>query len=243
VIVVPAIDLRNGRVVRLKQGRLQEATVYGADPCEAARRWEAEGAERLHVVDLDAALEDKPQTDVVSGMIAAVRIPVEIGGGLRALESAIRYREAGADRLIFGTAAVTSPGVVQETLRRWPQAVAVAIDARNGKVAVAGWSEVTTVDALQLAAKARSWGVTRVQYTDVVRDGTLLGPNLEATEQLARASRLRVTAAGGVSSVEDLRKLARLEPAGVDEVVVGKALYDGRFTLAEARAAVAEAVP
>jgi phosphoribosylformimino-5-aminoimidazole carboxamide ribotide isomerase len=242
MIVVPAIDVRNGRVVRLKQGRLQDETVYGADPCEVARRWEGEGATRLHVVDLDAALEDRPQTDVVSAVIAAVRIAVEIGGGLRALESAVRYREAGADRLIFGTAAVARPGVVQEALRRWPQAVAVAVDARNGKVAVAGWSEVTTVDALSLAAKVRSWGVPRIQYTDVVRDGTLVGPNLEATEQLARASRLKVTAAGGVSCLEDLTRLARLESAGVDEVVVGKALYDGRFTLAEARAAAQQAV-
>jgi len=242
VIVIPAIDLRHGRVVRLKQGRLQDETVYGSDPCEVARRWEAEGAERLHVVDLDAALEDAPQADVVSAVIGAVRIPVEIGGGLRALESAVRYRDAGADRLIFGTAAVASPGVVQETLRRWPQAVAVAIDARNGKVAVAGWSEVTTVDALSLAAKVRSWGVARIQYTDVVRDGTLVGPNLEATEQLARAAKVRVTAAGGISSLDDLKRLASLEPAGVDEVVVGKALYEGRFTLAEARAAAQKAV-
>jgi phosphoribosylformimino-5-aminoimidazole carboxamide ribotide isomerase len=241
VIVIPAIDLRNGRVVRLKQGRLQDETIYGGDPCEVARRWEAEGAERLHVVDLDAALESRPQTEVVSAVIAAVRIPVEVGGGLRELASALRYREAGADRLIFGTAAVSRPGVVQEALRRWPKAVVVAIDARNGKVAVAGWSEVTTVDALQLAGKVRSWGVGRIQYTDVVRDGTLVGPNLEATEQLARAAKLKVTAAGGISSLEDLKRLAPLEAVGVDEVVVGKALYDGRFTLADARAAVGKA--
>jgi len=235
VILIPAIDLRNGRVVRLKQGRLQEETVYGADPCEVARRWEAEGAERLHVVDLDAAHQNKPQTDVVSAVIRAVRIPVEVGGGLRALEDAVRYREAGAQRLIFGTAVVARPGVVQDALRLWPEAVAVAIDARNGQVAVAGWSEVTSVTALQLAAKVRSWGVLRIQYTDVVRDGTLVGPNLEGIEQLARAAKLKVTAAGGVATLDDLARLLPLEAVGVDEVVVGKALYDGRFTLAEAR--------
>jgi phosphoribosylformimino-5-aminoimidazole carboxamide ribotide isomerase len=159
---------------------------------------------------------------------------VEVGGGLRVLENAMRYKERGADRVIFGTAAVARPGVVQEATRRWPESVAVAVDARNGKVAVAGWNEVTTVDVLDLVGQVRSWGVSRVQYTDVVRDGTLVGPNLPAIEQLARASGLRITAAGGISSVEDVKRLKDLSPLGVDEVVVGKALYEGRFTLAEA---------
>lgn len=237
MIVVPAIDIRGGRVVRLKQGRVQDETVYGGDPREAARRWEAEGAERLHVVDLDAALEGKPQRDVVAAVIAAVRIPVEVGGGLREMETATRYREAGADRVVFGTAAVARPGVVQEAARRWPEAVAVAIDARDGKVAVAGWNEVTAVDAVELGTRVEKWGVRRIQYTDVMRDGTLVGPNLAAIEQIARVSGLRVTAAGGVSSVEDLERLAALESVGIDEVVVGKALYDGKLSLDDARRA------
>lgn len=237
MIVVPAIDIRGGRVVRLKQGRLQDETVYGHHPGDVARRWEAEGAVRIHVVDLDAAIEGKPQTDAVGEVIGAVKIPVEVGGGLRVLENAMRYRELGADRVIFGTAAVARPGVVQEAVRRWPQSVAVAVDARNGKVAVAGWNEITTVDVLDLVAQVKSWGVPRVQYTDVVRDGTLVGPNLPAIEQLARAGGLRITAAGGISSLEDLRKLKDLAPLGVDEVVVGKALYEGRFTLGEATGA------
>jgi phosphoribosylformimino-5-aminoimidazole carboxamide ribotide isomerase len=235
MIVVPAIDLRNGRVVRLKQGRLQDETVYGGDPGEVARRWESEGAERLHVVDLDAAIEGRPQPETVAAVIASVRIPVEVGGGLRSLETAERYREAGAERVIFGTAAVSSPEVVREAARRWPGAVAVAIDARNGKVAVEGWNEVTTVDALELAARVKAWGVPRIQYTDVVRDGTLVGPNLMGIEQMARASGLRITAAGGVSTLEDLERLAALEGLGVDEVVVGKALYDGKISLDHAR--------
>ena len=144
MIVVPAIDIRGGRVVRLRQGQLQEETVYGSNPAEAARRWEGEGAKRIHLVDLDAAIENRPQPDVVGSVIAAVKIPVEVGGGLRVLENAMRYREQGADRVIFGTAAVARPGVVQEAMRLWPEAVAVAIDARNGKVAVAGWNEITT---------------------------------------------------------------------------------------------------
>jgi phosphoribosylformimino-5-aminoimidazole carboxamide ribotide isomerase len=139
MIVVPAIDVRGGKVVRLKQGQLQEEKVYGADPAEAARQWEAEGAARLHVVDLDAAISGRPQFDAIARVIAAVRIPVEVGGGLRVLENAMRYVEQGADRVIFGTAAVADPGVVEAAARLWPEKVAVALDARNGKVAVAGW--------------------------------------------------------------------------------------------------------
>jgi phosphoribosylformimino-5-aminoimidazole carboxamide ribotide isomerase len=239
VIVVPAIDVRGGKVVRLKQGRLQEEQVYGSDPAEVARRWEAEGAARLHVVDLDAAISNRPQFDVMEKVITAVKVPVEVGGGLRALENAMRYRDRGADRVIFGTAAVASPGVVQEAARRWPQSVAVALDAREGKVVVAGWKQITTLDAVELARQVRAWGVPRLQYTDVVRDGTLVGPNLSGIEELAKASGLRVTAAGGFSSLEDMRRLKPLEAVGVDEVVLGKALYEKRFTLAQAVEAVA----
>jgi phosphoribosylformimino-5-aminoimidazole carboxamide ribotide isomerase len=235
LIVVPAIDIRGGRVVRLRQGQLQEETVYGSDPCETARHWEEQGAMRIHLVDLDAAIEGKPQPEVIGAVIAAVKIPVEVGGGLRVLENAMRYREHGADRVIFGTAAVARPGVVQEALRLWPEAVAVAIDARNGKVAVAGWNEITTVDVVDLAGRVKEWGVLRIQYTDVVRDGTLVGPNLAGIEQVARATGLRITAAGGVSTLDDLGSLLALAPLGVDEVVVGKALYESRFTLESAR--------
>ena len=235
MIVVPAIDVRGGKVVRLKQGQLQEEQVYGSVPAEVARRWEAEGAERLHLVDLDAAISNRPQFDAMEKIIAAVKIPVEVGGGLRVLENAMRYREHGADRVIFGTAAVARPGVVQEALRLWPEAVAVAIDARNGKVAVAGWNEITTVDVADLAGRGKEWGVLRIQYTDVVRDGTLVGPNFAGIEQVARATGLRITAAGGVSTLDDLGPLLALAPLGVDEVVVGKALYESRFTLEKAR--------
>jgi phosphoribosylformimino-5-aminoimidazole carboxamide ribotide isomerase len=238
MIVVPAIDVRGGKVVRLKQGQLREEQVYGSNPAEAARRWEAEGALRLHLVDLDAAISSRPQFDVMEKVIAAVKIPVEVGGGLRVLENAMRYRDRGVDRVIFGTAAVASPGVVQEAVRRWPQAVAVALDARDGKVAVAGWKEITTTDAIDLARQVKEWKVPRLQYTDVVRDGTLVGPNLAAIEELARASGLRITAAGGFSSLEDLRRLKPLESLGVDEVVLGKALYEKRLTLAQAMKAV-----
>lgn len=234
MIVVPAIDLRGGKVVRLKQGQLQEEKVYGSDPVEVARRWESEGAVRLHVVDLDAAVSGKPQFDAVASIIDAVGIPVEVGGGLRVLEVAMRYRARGAERVIFGTAAVADPGVVQEAARLWPEAVAVALDARNGKVAVAGWKEITRVDAVELGQRVKGWGVSRLQYTDVMRDGTLLGPNLPGIEAMARQAGLPITAGGGISILDDLTRLAALEPLGVDEVIVGKALYERRFTLAQA---------
>lgn len=241
MIVVPAIDIRGGKVVRLKQGELQREQVYGSDPDAAARMWEDEGAQRLHIVDLDAAISGKPQFDAVASVIEAVSIPVEVGGGLRTLENAMRYRDRGAERVIFGTAAVASPGVVQQAVNLWPQAVAVALDAREGKVALAGWMEITTVGVLELTAQVKGWGVQRIQYTDVLRDGTLIGPNLAGIEQVARQSGLRVTAAGGIASLDDIRNVAALEALGVDELVVGKALYEKRFTLAEAHEAAGRA--
>ncbi len=241
MIVVPAIDLRRGRVVRLTQGRVAEETRYGGDPAEVARRWEGEGAQRIHLVDLDAAIDGMAQPEAVAAVIAAVRLPVEVGGGIRSLEDAGRCRELGADRVIFGTAAVSRPDVVQAAVSRWPQAVVVAIDARDGRVAVEGWNEVTGVDALELAETVEGWGVVRVQFTDVRRDGTLVGPNLEAIRALGRRTGLRITAAGGVSDTADLVLLRSLEAFGVDEVIVGKALYEGRVTLADARRALATA--
>ena len=236
MVVIPAIDIRGGKVVRLTRGELAEETVYGSLPVEAARRWEGEGAGRLHVVDLDAAISGQPQFEAIAEVIGAVRIPVEVGGGLRVLENAMRYRERGADRVIFGTAAVAAPGVVQAAVELWPGAVAVALDAKRGKVAVAGWQEITTVDAAELAARVKGWGVRRIQYTDVVRDGTLVGPNLEGLTQVAQAAGLRVTAAGGIATLDDIGRLRGLEALGVDEVIVGKALYERRFTLAQAQA-------
>ena len=235
MIVVPAVDIRGGKVVRLKGGELQDDHVYGSDPVAVARRWQDEGALRLHLVDLDAAISGQPQFDTLAEVIAAVTIPVEVGGGLRVLENAMRYRQRGVDRLIFGAAAIAAPGVVQEAVRRWPESVAVALDARDGKVAVAGWNEINRVEAADLASQVKAWAVKRIQYTDVVRDGGgAVGPNLPAMEALARSCGLRVTAAGGLSALDDVRRLRELEEWGVDEVVVGKALYEKRFTLAEA---------
>jgi phosphoribosylformimino-5-aminoimidazole carboxamide ribotide isomerase len=226
-------------VVRLCQGRAEEETVYAGSPSEVARRFEAEGARRIHLVDLDAAMDGLAQTGAIAEVVGAVEIPVEVGGGVRTLEDALRLRDQGVDRVIFGTAAVSRPDVVQAALARFPEAVAVAIDARDGRVAAHGWNETTDLDALELAATAEGWGVVRVQFTDVRRDGTLVGPNLEAIEALGRRTSLRITAAGGVSDAADLVRLAGLERFGVDEAIVGKALYEGRVTLAGAHEALA----
>ena len=242
MIVVPAIDLRQGRVVRLHQGRAQEETVYAVDPAEVARRFEAEGAQRIHLVDLDAAMNGARQAAAVASVVRAVRIPVEVGGGVRTLEDALSVRADGTERVIFGTAAVARPDVVQAAVEQLgADAVAVAIDAKDGRVAVSGWTEATDVDALDLAATVESWGVRRVQFTDVRRDGTLQGPNLAAIEALGRRTKLKITAAGGVSDASDLVRLAALEALGVDEAIVGKALYEGRVTLQAAHAALAAA--
>ena len=239
MIVVPAMEVRGGKVVRLKQGELREEHVYGSEPVEVARRWQQEGAARLHLVDLGAAISGQPQFDTVAEIIEAVTIPVDVGGGLRVLENAMRYRQRGADRVVFGTAAIAAPGVVQEAVRRWPEAVMVAFEARDGKVGVAGWNEINTVEALDLAAQVKAWAVRRIQYSDVVRDGNgALHPNLPALEALARSCGLAVTAAGGLSTIDQLRSVRELEALGVDEVVVGKALYEKRFTLADAMEAV-----
>jgi phosphoribosylformimino-5-aminoimidazole carboxamide ribotide isomerase len=235
VIVVPAMEVRGGKVVRLKQGELREEDVYGSDPVAVARRWQEEGAARLHLVDLGAAISTQPQFDTVAEVIEAVTIPVDVSGGLRVLENAMRYRQRGADRVVFGAAAVAAPGVVQEAVRRWPQAVAVAFEARDGKVGVAGWNEIHIVEARELATQVKAWAVKRIQYSDVVRDGSgALRPNLPALESLARSCGLAVTAAGGISTLDQLRRLRELEAMGVDEALVGKALYERRFTLAQA---------
>lgn len=236
--VVPAIDVRGGRVVRLRQGDASAETFYSDDPVSIARGFADRGAKRLHLVDLDAAIDGRPQVATVNAVIRAVSLPVEVGGGLRTVEDAARYRDAGADRIIFGTAAVIAPKVVQDAARRWPRRVAVALDARDGKVVIAGWSETTPVDARLLVDRIAAWGVTRVQYTDVARDGMLSGPNIQGIRALGRRG-VAITVGGGVSSLEDIERIRGLRSIGVDEVILGRALYDERFTLAQAHAAAA----
>lgn len=236
MLIIPAIDLRGGRCVRLVQGRADAETVYSDDPVAVARAFAEAGARRLHVVDLDGAFEGLPRNlDVVTAIVQAVDIPVELGGGIRDMAAVDEVLRRGVQWVILGTAAVEQPELVDEACRRHPGRILVGIDARNGQVAVRGWVEGTAVDAVALARDMGRRGVEEIIFTDIARDGTLQGPNLEALARVAAAGP-RVIASGGVSSLDDVRALTALEAQGVVGVIIGKALYTGAVDLKEALA-------
>jgi len=235
MIVYPAIDLRGGRCVRLTQGDFARETVYGDDPVGVARRWEALGARWLHVVDLDGARAGRPaQAPLVAAICAAVRIPVQVGGGMRdagAVETAL---EAGAARVVLGTVAVREPARGAALCRAFPGRVAIGIDARDGVAQVAGWLEGGRVDAPALARTAAGWGTAAIVYTDIGRDGTEQGPDLDGTRAVALAAGIPVVASGGVGSLEHVRGVATLADTGVAGVIIGRALYSGALDLRDA---------
>lgn len=236
MIVVPAIDLRGGRTVRLVEGEASRETRYDLDPVEVALGFERDGAEMLHLVDLDGAFDGNAgsaNADIIRAILAAIRIPVELGGGLRSEASVDRALDDGATWAILGTLAVEDPGIVATLARRYPGRIVVGIDARDGRVATRGWTDVTDVDAVELGKRVRDAGVGRVIYTDIARDGKLGGPNLDATVRFARESGLEVTVSGGVSSVDDVRAVAVAEPP-IHSCIIGKAIYEGRLTVPEA---------
>ena len=235
--VLPAIDLRDGRCVRLLQGRADRETVYSTDPAAVARSFAEAGAAMLHVVDLDGAFHGQPANlTALRAIRAAVSLPIEVGGGLRTLEDMQRMLDLGVDSVIVGTLAVRQPGVVEEALSRFSGArLQLGLDAREGKVAVSGWTEDTALDAVDFARQWKARGIQRVIFTDIARDGALKGPNLPAIRAFAERTALRVTASGGVSGPEDLDRLAELEPLGVDRVIVGKAIYEGALPLERLR--------
>jgi len=239
MVIIPAIDLRGGRCVRLRQGRKQEAKVYDEDPVAVARNFASEGAEILHIVDLDAAFsEDNSQNrQLLDQLIKAIEVPVQLGGGLRTWEDIEHVRQLGVARVVIGTIAAESPGRLAEMLERFgSKIVIVGIDAREGKVATRGWEAQSDIEALELARRVRAAGVERVVYTDIGRDGMLSGPDVEQTAMIARETGLKVTASGGISSLEDLEKIRVVSNDGVDSVIIGKAFYEGRFTLSAALA-------
>jgi len=235
--IVPAVDLKGGRCVRLLQGRADAETVFSDDPVAVARRWQASRARRLHVVDLDGAFAGRPtQTELVRAMIAAVRIPVQVGGGLRELAHVEAVLEAGARWAIVGTRAALDPAFLGLVCERFGERVIVGIDASDGRVAVDGWTRLLDLDAIALARDAAAAGAAGIIYTDIARDGTQNGPNLWSTEAVARAAGIDVFASGGVGSLDDIRQLATVpELAGV---IVGRALYSGAVDLGAALAAV-----
>ncbi|HTJ45014.1 MAG TPA: 1-(5-phosphoribosyl)-5-[(5-phosphoribosylamino)methylideneamino]imidazole-4-carboxamide isomerase [Kofleriaceae bacterium] len=231
--VWPAIDLLEGRAVRLHEGKRDRATIFSDAPWELPARFAADGAQGLHVVDLDGAFAGAPvQHELVRRLIdAAGDLPVQVGGGIRDRAAVDAVIAAGATRVVLGTAAVKSPALVEEVCRAYPRRVVVAVDAKDGMVAISGWTEASTVTAIELGTRAASWGAAALLYTDVSRDGTGAGPNVEATAALARAVSIEVIASGGVASLDHLRAL---RDAAIESVVVGRALYDGAFTLREA---------
>jgi phosphoribosylformimino-5-aminoimidazole carboxamide ribotide isomerase len=238
MLVIPAIDLKGGQVVRLAQGDPSRETVYSADPVAMARRWESEGAAILHLVDLDGAFSGRPQQlSVVADVARAVKVPVQLGGGLRSLAALEQAFESGVERAVLGTAAIEDEEFLAEVSRRYAGRVVLGIDARNGKVAVRGWAGESMVSATELAARATGLPLAAIVYTDIGRDGMLTGPNLDALRRMARATSHPLIASGGVATLGDVKRLAALDPARVVGVLVGKALYEGRFSLVEAIAA------
>lgn len=238
MIVIPAIDLKDGKCVRLFQGDLERATVYGDDPVAMAERWQREGAEWLHVVDLDGAIRGAPaHLEMLAAIAAKLSIPIEFGGGIRSREGARAAFAAGAARVILGTVALESPGLLEEIAHEFPGRVYVALDARDGRVATRGWTETSSVTAEEAARRCERSGAAGILFTDIARDGTGRGVNVTATAALAEAVRLPVIASGGVASLDDVRALRAVQEKGVIAVIVGKALYTGAVRLGEAIAA------
>lgn len=236
MIVFPAMDLLGGQVVRLRHGNRAAATVYSNDPAAVARDWQAQGAEWLHVVDLDRAFGDGGNNlAAIRAIAGAVAIPFQVGGGLRTPEDVAEALELGAARVIVGTRALRDRDWLSGMLAAHGEKIVVAIDARKGQVGVEGWLETTDVRALDFALELARLGVTRVIVTDIDRDGTLAGANLQLAEIIARSTRLAVIASGGAATMDELERLRLMKDAGLEGIVVGRALYDGRFTLAEAR--------
>ena len=232
MLILPAIDLRGGRCVRLRQGDYNQETVFGDDPAATACRWANDGAAYLHLVDLDGAKEGQPvNTESVRRILAAVKVPCQLGGGLRTEGHIAEALALGLDRVVIGTKALKDPAWLEKVSRRYPGKIVLGIDAKNGQVATDGWLELSHRSALDLARQCDSWPLAAVVYTDISRDGMLEGPNVEGVAEFVASLQLPVIASGGVSCLEDLRRLAIVRPAGC---IVGRALYEGKFSLVEA---------
>ncbi len=235
MLVIPAIDLKEGKCVRLEQGLMDKDTVFNDDPAAQALEWQRQGAEYLHIVDLDGAFAGEPKNrSAIESILKAITIPAQLGGGIRDLETIEAYLGLGLARVIIGTAAQRNPELVREACARFPGRIVVGIDAKNGMVAVQGWAEVTDITAVELARKFEDCGVSAIIYTDISRDGMMQGPNLEATRILAESVAIPVIASGGVSSLKDIENLVAIEQSGVTGVITGKAVYTGALSLSEA---------
>ena len=235
MLIIPAIDIKGGKCVRLFQGKMNQETVYSDDPVSVAKRWEDEGAEFLHLVDLDGAVSGVPKNkEIIGNIIKAVKIPVEVGGGIRNIDSIKEYISMGSRKVIIGTTALENPELVHEACKIFSDKIMVGIDAKNGQVAVRGWKDVTGTSASALAKKFEGMGVSGIIYTDISRDGTLSGPNIDSIKSFAESIDIPVIASGGVSNINDIKNIMKLTKHGVTGVIVGKAIYSGTVNLREA---------
>jgi phosphoribosylformimino-5-aminoimidazole carboxamide ribotide isomerase len=245
VLIIPAIDLKDGRCVRLQQGRMDSATVFSDDPVAMAKHWLAQGAKRLHIVDLNGAVAGRPKNEkVIRDIIKAVgdKLPIELGGGIRDLDTIESYLDAGVTWAVIGTAAVKNPGFLSDACYAFPGHIIAGLDAKEGKVAVEGWSKLTGHDVVDLAKKFEEYGVEALIYTDIGRDGMMNGVNIEATYKLAQAIKTPIIASGGLNSLKDVQAICeKLVPEGIIGTIAGRALYEGKLDLKKAQAAADQA--
>lgn len=236
MIILPAIDLRNGKCVRLVEGLLEKETIYSDDPAAMALKWQEAGAKILHLVDLDGAFAGEPKNlKAVKQIVDVLHIPAQLGGGIRNLDTIkLLLDDIGLQRVILGTAAVNNPELVEEACLLYGDRIVLGVDAKDGYVAVQGWGETVQKKAVDLALEMKELGIHRVIFTDIRRDGTMQGPNVESTKELAQKTGLKVIASGGISSIEDIKALKAVEAFGVDSAITGKAIYTGSINLAEA---------
>ncbi|PIP39014.1 MAG: 1-(5-phosphoribosyl)-5-[(5-phosphoribosylamino)methylideneamino]imidazole-4-carboxamide isomerase [Desulfobacterales bacterium CG23_combo_of_CG06-09_8_20_14_all_51_8] len=235
MMIIPAIDIKNGKCVRLLQGRMDAETIFSNDPSAMGARWESEGAELIHVVDLDGAIDKRPvNLDVIRKIIDRVHVPIQVGGGIRDMETVRMYMAQGVSRVVIGTEAMKNPDLVKIACREFPERIVVGIDAKGRKVAIEGWTRTTDMAAVDLAKQFEGCGVAAINFTDIARDGMRTGPNIKEIQKLAVAISIPVVASGGVSSIEDIKHLAPLEAFGVAGVITGRAIYDGSLNLREA---------
>jgi len=239
MLIIPAIDIKDGRAVRLEQGDMDKETVFSDDPAAVARHWLDQGARRLHLVDLNGAVAGKPRNEaVIKDIVRAIggRIPLQLGGGIRDLDTIERYLDDGISYVIIGTAAVKNPGFLHDACTAFPGHIIVGLDAKDGKVAVDGWSKMTGHDVIDLAKKFEDYGVEAVIYTDIGRDGMLSGVNVDATVKLAQALKIPVIASGGIASVADVKALCAVQDEGIMGAITGRAIYEGRLDFKTAQA-------
>ncbi len=235
MLIIPAIDLKEGQAVRLKQGDFSRSTVYSPDPVEVALKWQDAGAGRIHIVDLDGSLAGAPRNrELIKRIAGSIKVPIELGGGIRELSTIEAYFDAGIRYAILGSAALKSPELVEAACAKFPGRIIIGIDARDGIVAVEGWTVGTRTTAVELARRFEQFSLDSIIYTDINRDGMETGVNVEATRKLAECVRVPITASGGVASLQDIRELKKVEKSGIMGVIIGKALYTGAIKLEEA---------